>query len=469
MTKKVNPIGFRLGITVDWVLPVNLLDSIYNGQTIFITFYWLLGFCQRNAFYLLTFTKILINSFFDLLFLTFILPYGFKLLIKKKKKFFLLDDGVFISKIRLNKRRAQKPFRNVTKLKFFLQSWRFLVKKAFIKSSQNYRRCLFHFFKSRFLFQYEKFSLNFFVKRCFSSFNSTITFFHYTCRLNRKKNLLWQRWLITPRFKNFFLRLKMYKNYGRFLKIKKKTKKFFYKKLKLKLYIASKIKKNSKNLIKYFINKKPLELKKKVLQKVSFFLIKYSYYRLILLRLKFFFEKLLLKYNQKKLIISLGNFTDFVNSKITFSPKIMSFFFFKAIRGFTNSSIKKYESQKYNFLTLCCTVFVGCTTFRNPDILLQWLWRYSIKIKKNSLYLTQSELLHLFTRLLKAVGLFFGFFKGLRIELNGKFNKNMRRQHRMSLYGKSFQRQQLVGSFVYATKHIPNYFGVFGCRLWLIY
>ena len=106
---------------------------------------------------------------------------------------------------------------------------------------------------------------------------------------------------------------------------------------------------------------------------------------------------------------------------------------------------------------------------RTPHVLLQWLWTYSFRIKKHSLYLNHNQLFQLFTRSLESALFLVGLIQGARIELVGKLNDNTRSQKQLTLFGKTFQRQTIFTTFVYAAKHLPTYIGVLGIRLWLIY
>lgn len=506
MSRKAHPIGFRLGTNMPWVFPQSVLNYSDNLSKQLTLYLWLQNFTQKYSFYFLRY-NLFEYSFFDLLVLLFFYPVK----LRKKKKTDYLQIGTTIYKVRRRRRRKQnKVFGTVRRYSIMKSRTLLFLKQRLIIICKSKKR---KFVKKRF-FQLLLRSLyrSFFSKNLKNRwylqkhFKMSQKTSYYGIQLVKKQRKMKFKLFKKRRLKLFLLiqlkkkKPKILKRF-KFRKLLVKRKRLNKKRLdqiknksikQQQLSIQSSFKFNrrkfirkkknkiaSKNFIKrlskqaqvkflrtlktiYFKKRTKLKLTTRTYLKV--FVNKISH-----LRFKFYLQNELNKLVDKPIYLMLYNFHDiFLTGIFSNQIRIMRLFprLLLASRVFLFSF---NEYKRYNFLgTYSQLILSGCL-FRSPHVLVQWVWMFSHKIKKHSLFLTHSQLFNLFSRSLNNLILLIGILNGARVEFNGKLNDSTRTKRKITNFGKTFRRQTLVTNFVYAFKQIPTYIGVLGCKLWLVY
>jgi hypothetical protein len=417
MSRKVHPVGFRLGVSQHWQLPQPIFN--YHEQLIeqLSVYLWIQNFTAQNAFYCLSYSYHRITPWFKQLNLSMFVPLR-RSIKRLRVRLFSLAQNIYS----LRRRRKGKALKH--KKTNFLR--RIAAYALVIKLSGQATTGLRYYFKQR---------------------------MKHALRITT----LWNSYFWVLRLKN---------------KRKKKKK-------KLRSRFSVKYKKSLKHIVavqnglavtqgvKRLI---PLRSRKRGLKRVAskqylVFLLS----RLNLLRLKFFIEKQLNRYISGYLVVQLSNINDlFLNGLYSrqHRPKYTYMRLVNASKLLVN---KLNDYSRYSFLTSYTNLLVAVTLVRVPHVLLQWLWLYAYRIKKHSLYLTHNQLFSIFEKSLENIILLVGLVKGAKMEVTGKLFDSTRTRKQITYYGHQYKRQSLVTSFVYAFKQIPTYIGVLGFRLWFIY
>lgn len=421
MSRKVHPIGFRLGVSQTWQLPQPLFSyhqQLLEQLTIYL---WLQNFTAQNAFYCLHYTYSRTTTWYSQLNLVLFVPLRKKVKRLKVRLFRLANNDYSL-------RRRRKGLPTSVKTTNFLKRFRSYLLLA--KKLHGFGFLGIGYYLKR----YEKFGL---LPR--SLWNSYV----WTLRARPKRK------------KKYKLRTRCTLRYRKVVNSVSKIKQ------DLPTTILSKVPANATTGLR--------KIKRRRLRLASKNYLLFLASRLYLLRLKFFIENQLKKYINSLFFIRLFNIND-VFLAGSFGRQLLTKYTYLRILNASKLLVNRLSDySKYTFLITYTNLLVATTLLRVPHVLLQWLWLYSYRIKKHSLYLTHNQLFSLFEKSIENIILLVGLIKGAKLEVTGKLFDSTRTRKQISYFGHQYKRQTLMTSFVYTFKQIPTYIGVLGFRLWFIY
>lgn len=449
MSRKVSPIGFRLGLSQPWVLNAAGYTSFKEILQQFVLYSWLLNFAQQHSFYFLRFHYITTTSYSDFLTLLVLFPF------RRFAPFRQLNYVSFGSDLKLfRKRRTKKKQHQPTLLTNMIT--RHIAKRGLALVTEGS-----HLGFQTTSFRSQVKANGFFLRNSYLKQTAGENGRYWTSLYLNWYRLQWKRKRTKMNRINHLFSLSPFFSVGKYRRPLVTSIRRRRRRMRVNRWAFSGRKSRGY----------PVKLRKSVdisqLLKRNY--LRFFLYRFFCLRFKQFIEHQLLGIHKKPINVVLQNFTDVFRFG-AFSPVGKNRKFI--LRLFTAGMFLTHrasEFRKYTFLDTLVALVITSSLVRVPHVLMQWVWAYSIRIKKHSLYLSHRQLFNLVCRTLENTILMVGSFKGVRFEIVGKLNDNTRTQKQLTLFGKTFKRQTIFTSFVYAIKHVPTYLGVLGLRLWYIY
>lgn len=462
MSRKTHPIGFRLGMSQEWTVTTPVVASFHNLLKQYVLYLWLNNFAQQNHFYFLRHNEITLTEKLAFLFLLGFFPKVTKSRLRRR-----LTHLRFLESAPLFKKRRRKKQKRYTALGETKKDARVAVAPAWLRVLSSFPSTPFD--ASAVTFRYALRSQS----RCLLAnhlFQMTPTFM--LMPYWQARYLHWNRIRLRRRrtkqkrfghilsflsgvssestFKPTIFRRKRRRRRGLFGK-SNNVRRFSFRGRGFRKKVGPKV---------------VLRLRKLVRRKYLRALL----HRFWLLRFKFYLQRHLNRLMSQQYVIMFQNFTDFTQARV-FIPKNLPLRSL-GLRLYNGSQFlvnRMFVYRQYTFLSVFVGLVLSASYVRTPHVLLQWLWNYSARVKKHSLYITHRQLFNLFFTTLENSLLLVGILKGVRVEMVGKLYNSTRTRKQMVQFGKLFKRQTIFSDFIFTAKHIPTYLGVLGFRLWFLY
>lgn len=430
MSRKAHPIGFRLGTTQFWKVPVNPFD-FYNQQKWLGQLHeWFLRFCHQNKVYVFLFA--LLGETPSFLYFHLIFYFGLRSIAARRRL-----RGYFRGKLWKPQKikEGRMPRVSLGKRVLFQRYQTLLL--LYVLTMSRHARSLSGKIRKKDV-----------VPSVLLPYSSFISHYrHVYGRVPQQRALLHQRRRKVRFLKGGNLR----KNISRTRRSQGVIFRSDLGRLLLK-----------RRNHRYGLWRRALAVFKK---------------RFRLLRLKRFFEVTLRTFVRRYIVIFLQNLSltlavlprrlvGKTPNKIKFSRQRRYGPLVKADHVLLQALETQFRGLSFRFQLARLLLLAGW--YVTPGVLLQWLSYTLAGIRKHSLTLSQKKAVLLFCAGLEQLVYRLGILKGYRLDLQGKFNGKERTLKVRYGNGRIPERQTLASSFNYTGIDVPTYAGAISLRLWLM-